>query len=162
MIHEDHCVYIKRFKDKFVILSLYVDDILIAASDINFVKEIKEWLSSTFEMKDMGEATYILGINISRDCSKRLLSLSQEPYIKKVLIRFNMQDCKPINTPISKSEALNRMMCHQTPHEKEQMRKVPYANAVGSLMYAMMCTRPDICYAIGLVSRYQSDPGPQH
>ncbi|XP_070011328.1 secreted RxLR effector protein 161-like [Nicotiana tabacum] len=73
-----------------------------------------------------------------------------------------MQDCKPINTPISRGEALSRRMCPQNPQEKEQMRKIPYANAIGCLMYVMMCTRPDICCVIGLVSRYQSDPGQQH
>ncbi|XP_047261567.1 uncharacterized protein LOC124895166, partial [Capsicum annuum] len=125
------------------------DDILIAASDIEYVKKIKEWLSSTFEMKDMGETPYILGVKISRDRSKTLLSLYQEYYIKKVLKRFNMQDCKPINTSISKSEALNQRMCPQPPQEKEQMRKGFYANAVESLLYARMCTRPDIFYVIG-------------
>jgi transposase InsO family protein len=162
MINEDHCVYIKRSKDKFIILSLYVDDILIAGNDKEYVETIKGWLSSNFEMKDMGEATYILGVKISRDRSKRSLSLSQEPYINKVLERFNMKDCKPIDTPISKGEVLSQNLCPKTPQEKEQMKNVPYASAVGSLMYAMMCTRPDICYAVGMVSRYQSDPGQAH
>ena len=67
MIEEDHCVYIKRSKDKFVILSLYVDDILIAGNSMEYILEIKGWLSSKFEMKDMGEATYIFEVKISRD-----------------------------------------------------------------------------------------------
>ena len=162
MIEEDHCVYIKRSKNKFVILSLYVDDILIAGNDKGYVIEIKDWLSSHFEMKDMGEAAYILGVKISRDRSKNLLSLSQDTYIKKVLERFNMQDCKPIDTPTTKSGALSRKLCPNTPEEKEQMNKVPYSSAVGSLMYAILCTRPDICYAVRMVSRYQSNPGQEH
>ena len=75
MIDEDHCVYIKRSKDQFVILLLYVDDILIAGSNMEFVNIVKNWLSSNFEMKDMGEAAYILGVKISRDRSRRILSL---------------------------------------------------------------------------------------
>ena len=66
MIEEDHCVYIKRSKDKFVILSLYVDDILIAGNNKEYILEIKRWLSSKFEINDIGEAVYILGITISR------------------------------------------------------------------------------------------------
>ena len=66
-------------------MSLYVDDILIAGNDKDLVMDVKAWLSSCFEMKDMGEAAYILGVKISRDHSKRFLSLSQETYIKKVL-----------------------------------------------------------------------------
>ena len=162
MINEDHCVYTKRDKDKFIILSLYVDDILIAGNDKEFVKHIKEWLSSNFEMKDMGEAAYILGVKISRNRSKNLLSLSHESYIKKILERFQMHACKPIDTPITKTEALSHRLCPETPLEKEQMKKVPYANAVGSLMYAMLCTRPDTCFVVGMVSRYQSNPRLAH
>ena len=99
MIDEDNCVYTKRSKGKFIIMSLYVDDILIAGNDKDFVMDVKAWLSSSFEMKDMGEAAYILGVKISRDRSKRLLSLSQETYIKKVLERFGMQNCKSIDSP---------------------------------------------------------------
>ena len=124
--------------------------------------EIKAWLSSVFEMKDMGEAAYILGVKISRNRSKKLLSLSQETYIKKVLERFNMLDCKSIDTPISKSDELCLEMCPKNQTEREAMGKVPYSSAVGSLMYAMMCTRPDICFAIGMVSCYQSNPGHGH
>ena len=68
-----------------------------------------------------------------------------------------MHNCKPIDTPIAKNESSSLDMCPKTQDEKEKMARVPYANAIGSLMYAMMCTRPDICYAVGLVSRFQSN-----
>ena len=143
-------------------MSLYVDDILIAGNDNIFLMEIKAWISSVFEMKDMGEATYILGVKISRNRLKKLLSLSQETYIKKVLERFNMLDCKSIDTPINKSDEMCLEMCPKNKKEREVMGKVSYSNAVGSLMYAMMCTRPNICFAVGMVSRYQSNPGQGH
>ena len=75
-----------------------------------------------------------------------------------------MQDSKPMDTSVDKSLSLSlsRDMCPKTPEEKKKISRVPYASAVGSLMYAMMCTRPDICYAVGLVSRYQSNPGQKH
>lgn len=73
-----------------------------------------------------------------------------------------MHNCKPIDTPIAKNESLSLDMCPKTQDEKEKMPHVPYANAVGSLMYAMMCTRPAIGYAVGLVSRFQSNPGLTH
>ena len=106
----------------------------------------------------MGEAAYILGVKISRNRSKKLLSLSQETYINKVLERFNILDCKSIDTPISKSDELCLEMCPKSQKKKEVMGKVSYSSTVGSLMYAMMCMRPDICFAIGMVSRYQSNP----
>ena len=162
MMEEDHCVYLKRSSDGFVILSLYVDDILIAGNGKEMIDTTKKWLSSNFEMKDMGEASYVLGVKIIRDRAKRLLGLSQETYIKKMLERYRMQDSKPMDTPVEKSLSLSLDMCPKTPEEKEKMSRVPYASVVGSLMYAMMCTRPDICYAIGLVSRFQSNPGQKH
>ena len=112
----------------------------------------KKWLSSNFEMKDMGEASYVLGMKIVRDRTKRLLGLSQETYIKRKLERYHMQDSKPMDTPVDKSLSLSRDMSPKTPDEKEKMSRVPYACAVVSLMYAMMCTHPNICYVVGLVS----------
>ena len=162
MIDEDHCVYVKRDKDRYVLLSLYVDDILIAGNDLEFVKTIKEWLSSTFEMKNMGETSYILGVKIQRNRSKRLMCLSQEHYIQNLLERFNMKDCNPIDTPYARGEYLSKEMGSKTLEEKEKMSKVPYSSAIGSLMYVMMCTRTDICYVVGMVSHYQANPGMKH
>ena len=94
MIEEYYYVYIKRSKNKFVILSLYVDDILITGNGKEHNFEIKGWLSSKFEVKDTCEAAYILGVKISRDQSKKLVSLSQEQYIKKAL---SNSKCKIVN-----------------------------------------------------------------
>ena len=75
MIDKDHCVYSKSSGSKFIIMTLYVDDILIVGNNIEYLNDIKSWLSSNFEMKDMGDAVYILGVKISRDHLRRLLSL---------------------------------------------------------------------------------------
>uniref|UniRef100_A0A2N9GDW0 Reverse transcriptase Ty1/copia-type domain-containing protein n=1 Tax=Fagus sylvatica TaxID=28930 RepID=A0A2N9GDW0_FAGSY len=154
--------FLNGSEGSFIILSLYVDDILLVGNNKEFIKTIKEWLSSTFEMKDMGEASFVLGVKILRDRSRKLFGLSQETYIRKVLERFHMQDCKPIDTPVGKGDSLSNEMCPKTQAEIESMARVPYANAIGSLMYVMLCTRSDICFAIGLVSRFQSNLGPAH
>ena len=73
-----------------------------------------------------------------------------------------MQGCKPIDTPIEKSDTLSLDMCLKTQEEKEKMAQVPYSSAIGNLMYAMMCTRPNIFYVVGLVSRFHSNPGLAH
>ena len=78
MMDEDHCVYVKRSNDKFVILTLYVDDILLARNNMEYLLTIKKWSSFNFQMKDMKEASYILGVKIHRNRSKRLLTLFQE------------------------------------------------------------------------------------
>ena len=73
-----------------------------------------------------------------------------------------MSSSNPIDTSIGKGESLSLAMCPKTSKEKEVMSRVPYSSAVGSLMYAMMCTQPDICYVVGLVNRYQSNLGSRH
>jgi hypothetical protein len=113
-------------------------------------------------MKDMDEVAYILGVKIERDHSKKMLALSQEHYIIKVLEKFRMQDCKSIDTPIAKGKGLSLRMCPKTSDEKAQMEKVPYPSVVGSLTYAMMCTRPNISFVVGMVSRYQANPRQSH
>jgi len=162
MMEEDHCVYLKHSNNSFIILTLYVDDILIARNNKEMIDTTKRWLSSNFDMKDMSEASYVLGVKIIRDRAKRLLGLTQETYIKKMLERYHMQDSKPMDTLVDKSLSLSCDMCPKTLEEKKKMSRIPYASAIGSLMYAMMCTRPDICYAVGLVNRYQSNPGQKH
>jgi hypothetical protein len=138
MTEEDHCVYLTCSNNSFIILSLYVDDILIAENTKEMIDTTKKWLSSNFEMKDMGEASYILGVKIIRDRAKRLLGLTQETYIKKMLERYHMQDCKPMDTHVDKSLSLSCDMCPNTLEEKEKMFRVPYASVVGSLMCAMI------------------------
>src|SRR5438270_549399 len=162
MIEQDHCVYLKRSKVGFLILTLYVDDILMASNDKKLISETKVWLSSQFDMKDMGKAAYVLGVKILRDRSRRTLGLSQETYVRKVLERFNMSKAKPIDTPVIKNHDLSLKDCPKTPADKAKMASVPYASAIGSLMYAMVCTRPDLAYAVGLLSWFQSDLGIPH
>ena len=86
-------------------MSLYVDDILLAGNDMEMIIATKGWLSSNVKMKDMGEVDYILGVKILKDRSKKLLGLSQQTYIKKVLECFQMHNCKPIDTPVAKKRA---------------------------------------------------------
>jgi len=108
-------------------------------------------------MKDMGKVNYVLCVKIIKDYAKRLLGLTQETYINKILEHYHMQNSKPMNTLVDKSLSLSRDMCHRTLEEKEKMSRIPYASVVSSLIYAMICTHSDICYIIGLVSRYQSN-----
>ena len=98
-------------------------------------------LGSQFAMKDLGQAQQILGMRIIRDIKNKRLWLSQERYIEKVLNRFNMKDAKPVGTPLATHFKLSIDLCPCNDKEKEEMRKIPYASAVGILMYPMVCTR---------------------
>ena len=100
----DRCIYMKVVGSKFIILVLYVDDILLAASDRGLLLDVKNYLSSNFEMKDMGEASYVIGIEIFRDRSQGILGLSQKAYINNVLERFKMESCTLSPVPIQKGD----------------------------------------------------------
>ena len=155
-------MYLKRSKKSVLILSLYVGNIFIAGNDMDSIVATKKWLSSIFEMKDMGEAHFVLRIKIVRDRSKKLLGLSQQTYVKKILERFRMENSKPIDTLVENGSSLYLDKCPKTDKEKKRMSTVPYAEAIGNLMYVMLCTRPDICFAVGMVSHYQCNLGPTH
>ena len=108
-------------------------------------------------MKDLGKANYILGTKLWRDRKNRILGLSQAGYIDKVLEWFSMQNSKKGLLPFRHGVPLFDDERPKTFEEENMIRQVPYASVVGSLMYAMPCTNPDICYSV--VSRYQSNPG---
>ena len=91
---DEPCVYKYKKEEKVVFLILYVDDILLIGNDVGMMTDVKEWLASQFQMKDLGEASYVLGIKIIRDRKKKLLALSQASYIDKVLSRYSMQNSK--------------------------------------------------------------------
>ncbi|WVZ54111.1 hypothetical protein U9M48_004966 [Paspalum notatum var. saurae] len=91
---EDNCIYAKFKNGKFIFLVLYVDDILLASSDMNLLLETKRFLSSNFDMKDLREASYVLGIEMHRDGKKGVLGLSQKAYIENILKRYSMHKCK--------------------------------------------------------------------
>ena len=163
MKNEDEpCVYKKVSGSAIVFLVLYVDDILLIGNDIPTLQSVKSWLGKCFSMKDLGEAAYILGIKIYRDRSQWLLGLSQSGYIDKVLKRFSMQDSKRGFLPMSYGIKLSKSQCPTTKDEREHIDKIPYASAIGSIMYAMLCTQPDVSYALSMTSRFQSDPGECH
>ena len=88
--------------------------------------------------------------------------MSQSEYIEKVLKRFNMQNAKPVSIPLASHFKLSKEACPKTHEEMAYMTKVPYASVVGSLMYAMVCTRLDIAHAVGFVSRYMNNLGKEH
>jgi hypothetical protein len=159
---EDHCVYSKLIGDHLIYLVLYVDDMLLIGNNKEIIQDVKTQLSSKFDMKDLGASNFILGMEIKRDRKKRKLWLNQRKYVETILQRFNMQECKPVKVPIPIGVKLSTDQCPKTHEEEEDMSHVPYASAVGSLMYAMVYTRPDIAHAVGVLSRYMSKPGKEH
>ncbi|KAK9181573.1 hypothetical protein WN944_024711 [Citrus x changshan-huyou] len=131
-LSSDHCAYYKRLEDNdFIILLLYVDDMLVAGPNKDRIQELKAQLAREFEMKDLGPVNKILVMQIYRDRNNRKIWLSQKNYLKKILRRFNMQDCKSISTPLPVNFKLSSSMCPSNEAERKKMSQGPYASAVG-------------------------------
>ncbi|GJX80665.1 retrotransposon protein, putative, ty1-copia subclass [Tanacetum coccineum] len=141
---DEPCVYQKASGSNVTFLILYVDDIIIMGNRILSLQSVKDYLGRFFAMKDLGETTFILGIRIYRDRSKRLIGLSQSAYMDKILKRYRMDNSKRGHIPMQERLDLNKTQGASTPKEVKRMQNVPYASAVGSTMYAVRCTRPDV------------------
>ena len=139
---------------------LYVDDLLLIGSSLAEIKQLKTDLSSRFEMTDLGEAEYILGLQLSRDRRVRTISICQSDYIKRLLQRFGMADSNAAPTPIATGVRLSKADCPKvTPTEPVLVDGThTYASVVGAIMYAMLGTRPDLAFAIGQLTRSTVTP----
>jgi hypothetical protein len=139
-----------------------VDDILLASSDVSLLLETKWFLSSNFDMKDLGEASFNIGIEIHRDRRKRVLGLSQKACLEKVLKKFSMHTCNPTPASIVKSDKYESFQSPRNQYEIDQMKSISYTSAVGNLMYAQVCTRLNLAFVTEMLGRYQKNPGISH
>ena len=122
---DEPCVYKYIKEKKVVFLVLYIDDILLIGNDVETLSNVKKWLAEQFQMKDLGEGSYILRIQIIRDRKNKLLSLSQASYTDKVLARCLMQDSKKGILPTRHGIILSKEKCPKTTQEEEDMRRIP-------------------------------------
>jgi len=157
--HYDPCVYYNNLPGgEYIYQLLYVDDMIITSKSRSIIDKLNKDLSSKFEMKDIGEAKKVLGMEIERDRRSDKVSLTQKRYLQEVLQRFNINgDTKSVSTSLAPHFKLKATMPPTTVKEREFLTRVPYASAVGSLMYAMVCTRPDLSQAVSMISRYMHD-----
>lgn len=159
----DQCIYYRIEGSNVLIVAIYVDDVFIFSNQLEWQNDLKRELSSNFRMKDMGEATSILNtIRITRDRKKGTISIDQSRYLIELLDRFGMTDCNPVSTPVDVNQKISAKLSPSTDDERAQMKNVPYMNAVGALLYASQISRPDITYAVNLLSRYTQNPGKAH
>jgi hypothetical protein len=123
---------------------------LLIGNDKENIQDVKNQLSSKFDMKDLGATNFILGMEIKRDQAIMKLCLNQRKYVETILQRFNMQECNLVRVLNPLGVKLFVDQCSKIEEEENDMSHVPYASAVGSLMYAMVCTRVEIAHLVGV------------
>ncbi|KAJ9566572.1 hypothetical protein OSB04_002538 [Centaurea solstitialis] len=149
----NRCIYSKCTKESTVVICVYVDDMLIIGTSLVGILETKNYISSNFKMKDLGEVDTILGIKVRRSESE--ISLSQSHYIEKILTKFQHLNIKEFNTPFDSCVKLEK-------YSGRAVAQLEYASAIGCMMYAMHYTRPDIAFAVSRLSQFTSNPGPDN
>jgi hypothetical protein len=151
----DFNVYVAQVGDVKFFIVVYVNDLILVCNNKDKFLQVKEELSRKFEMKDLGDLHFFLGMEVEKDRAQRLLYINQIGYFKEILKR--MEDCKAIGVPLDPTTKLKKNV-----NKDDEMVKVLYQQAVGSLMYAMLCTRPDLAYPISVVSQHMANPSLEH
>ncbi|XP_057443809.1 uncharacterized mitochondrial protein AtMg00810-like [Lotus japonicus] len=149
----EYGLYVKHCEGKNLLLvCLYVDDLLITGDSIHDIDKLKVLLKSEFEMTDLGKVAYFLGMQFHY--TDKGVLLHQGKYVREVLGRFKMSDCNPSRTPAEVIQKFDSTV-------EERVDATEYKQLVGSLRY--LCnSRPDICYAVGVLSRFMSEPQKSH
>ncbi|KAG5715707.1 hypothetical protein E4T56_gene198 [Termitomyces sp. T112] len=142
--------------------SVHVDDCTIVATNLTTIEEVKRGMEQHVKITDLGEIHWLLGIEIKRDRHHHTISLSQRSYIDSILRRYGLEDLKPLSIPMDTQTRLSSSQSPATTAEFAQMRDIPYHEAVGSLMWACLGTRPDIAFAVTTLSRFTKNPGMPH
>jgi len=132
-----------RVQGDTLILAIHVDDCMITGSSSNLIAQYKKKIHAIYPFTDLGPIHWLLGIKITRDRQVRTTRLSQELYIKSILARFGLEDAKGAMTPMVPGAVYSREDAPNNPADAAKMGKTPYREAIGSLMYASVATRPD-------------------
>lgn len=143
-------------------LLLLVDDMLLAGACNIEVQKVKRDLRAAFDMKDLGPAKQILGMSIHRDRKSRKIWLTQAGYVSRVMKKFHMENVKEVSIPMGQHYKLSVDQRPKSEAEEQEMQQIPYASMIGSIMYAMISTRPDIAQAVSVTSRFMSNHGKEH
>ena len=155
------CLYHAVYKGHKVYLTIYVDDIVIACADLNIITEIKARFCERFDMTDMGAVEHFLNVRVTR--GQDFIQLDQQTYAEKILLKFAdflgpSSKIRKSPLPLDAMDRINQADSDLTPEEKEGVDNYPYRSLLGAMLYLSMNTRPDIAYAVGLLSRYASKP----
>jgi hypothetical protein len=153
----DFSVYVTQVGDVKFFIIVYVNDLILVCNNKDKLLQVKEKLSQKFEMKDLGDLHFFLGMEVERDHAQRLLYINQIGYLKEILKCFCMEDCKAMGVPLDPKTKLKKNV-----NKDDETVKVPYQQAMGSLMYAMLCTRLDLAYPISVVSQHMANPSLEH
>lgn len=155
----DQCKYVMKKAPIFVYVCLYVEDMIIAAKTSKEIQDVKQALKKAFKMGELGEAKFILEMEINHDRTGKTLIIKQTRYINDVVERFYQQSSKAVENPCESGMKLSKMQAPATVAGRQEMCVNPYRSLIRCLLYITTCTRPDFAYVVTPLSRFLEDPG---
>ncbi len=158
----DPCVYCYLRDDVRIIIPVHVDDITIASTDRPAILRVIEELRKHFKLRHLGPTVGLLGVRVTRNRAERKLWIDQRAYAVDLLARFGMLDCKPLLTPMDPNKKLSVAQSPTTEAERAEMAAIPYIQATGGILWLARCTRPDLAKAVGVLCRFNANPGMEH
>ena len=158
----DPCIKYKQEDGGYTLTDTYTDDVFGASKTDEEVEKRKAEMGGEWEIKDVGENDYFLGMQVQQDLNAGTIRLTQRPYWEHVINRFDLAHVLPRNTPLPVGIVLDTNMSPNTDSEKQQMSHKPYCPILGSVMWGQLATRPDLSFAVSLLSRFQVNPGNEH
>ena len=158
----DPCVRYKKENGEYTIVDTYTDDVFGASTTEEEAEKRKTETGKVWEIKDIGETEYFLGTRVQQNLTLGTIRLTQRPYWEHVIARFNLDNIPPRNIPLPVGILLDADMSPKTDSEKRQMDDKPYRPILGSVMWGQLATRPDLSFAVSLLSRFQANPGIEH
>lgn len=161
-VQSDRSVWVWLRDGVRLIVPAYVDDLTLVGADRAKINSVVAELQQHFKLRILGDTSFLLGVEIARDRINGTTTLSQRQYALDVLERFDMADCNGVLTPMEPGLKLSKSQSPSAPEEVAEMRNVPYLQAIGSLLYLAIATRPDISFAVGVLARFASNPGVAH
>ncbi|KAI3501786.1 hypothetical protein L1887_29807 [Cichorium endivia] len=150
---QENAVYRKTSNEEYIVIAVYVDDLLVTGTSLEFIKQFKKRMATQFEMSDLGELSCYLGIEVSQDVDR--IKIKQEHYAMKILNEAGMQECNATQCPMESGLKLSKA------ENEPEVDATHYRKIVGCLRY-LIHTRPDLAYAVGVVSRYMQNPKESH
>jgi hypothetical protein len=154
-LESEPSVFVRKIEDTIVVIAVYIDDLQITSNDLQTIEDTKLELHKRFQMTDLGEVNHILGLRVLR--TDEQISIDQKHYVENILMKFGMDQCYPVSTPMETSLKLLPLQ-----EDEDIIDLAEYRSVVRALNYLATVTRPDIAFATSMVARHVQKPGLTH
>ena len=158
----DHSVFYKKTADEHTIVAVATDDMAVTSKRKVDAERFKSEIKKRWDITDHGPIKWFMGFEIKRDRQSRTLAINQRAYLERMVERYSLTNARPVSTPMEPNVHFSVEQCPSTTNQLARMKGVPYSEAIGSVLWPVVVSRPDAAYAIGILAQFIQNPGPAH